>query len=302
MTQSPPDDDPAPLTLHTFTFGKQSLIVECRKTLNQTNNFRLTVQCEHRDIWESLRDFGGCLPSSDDDDTDCDTNRVYDTPPPQQQEQRQPDLLGLDIWPAAIELCNYLSNHPTLVTAAPRCLELGAGVGLPGLLAAKLSPTTHVVLTDYEPQVVAHVARNASLNNLPSPKQLSGLCLDWTKLPLLPPHHCHAYPLLLAADVLYIADIMPGFVDAVDALLAPSLGRVIIGHQTRRALVLDETKTPVMVDDDVAFREFQKLCQAKGLVLRELGQRESPFFPGPMLLIALGRREEDVQDLPPAFL
>jgi predicted nicotinamide N-methyase len=282
-----------PLAIHEFRFGETSLSVECRKALDQTINFRLTVQCDHMDIWESLRDFGGGFPESSDDE-------AVDAPPAApaapQEEPDKPDLLGLDVWPAALELCNYLAAHPSLVSSAA-VLELGAGVGLPGLLAARLG-AFRVVLTDYEPQVVAHVARNAALCSVAA--TVSGLCLDWTKLDALPPIHAHAYPLLLAADVLYIADIMPGFVAAVTALLAPG-GVAIVGHQTRRALVLDETGTPEMVDVDVAFGRFKELCAAAGLAMRELGRRESPGFPGPLIMFALAGKEAAMAGLPPAF-
>lgn len=38
----------------------------------------------------------------------------------------QPDLVGLDVWPAAIALCTYLAAHPALAAGAAVC-ELGAG-------------------------------------------------------------------------------------------------------------------------------------------------------------------------------
>lgn len=37
-----------------------------------------------------------------------------------------PDLIGLDIWPAAIALCTYLAANPDLVSGHVVC-ELGAG-------------------------------------------------------------------------------------------------------------------------------------------------------------------------------
>lgn len=61
------------------------------------------------------------------------------------------DLLGLDIWPGALALCNYLAIHPSLVYGR-RVIELGAGMGLPGLLAGQLG-AYHSLLTDYEPMV-----------------------------------------------------------------------------------------------------------------------------------------------------
>lgn len=309
-------DEEPPLQIHTFTFGdheKYELNVECRKTLDQTLNFRLTVQCDLNDIWESLRDFGGGFIESSDDEvedrhhpqdaitaTPLDTNENR-TPEQQQQtedpeEDTKPDLLGLDVWPAALELCTYLATNPSLVAGHP-VIELGAGVGLPGLLAAQLgSPKS--ILTDYEPQVVAHVSHNASLCGVSD--TCSGLCLDWTKLHELPAEHAAAYPRILAADVLYIADIMPGFVDAVCALLAPG-GVALIGHQTRRALVLDETGTPEMINVDVAFGKFKELCLQAGLHMRELGQRESPGFPGPLKMFALAKEESEMEELPLAF-
>lgn len=285
-----------PIAIHEFRFGGHVLNVECRKSLSQTINFRLTVQCDHMDIWESLRDFGGGFPESSDDEVAEAPPAAPAAEPEQSEGPEKPDLLGLDVWPAALELCTYLAAHPSLVAGAA-VLELGAGVGLPGLLAARLG-ASRVVLTDYEPQVVAHVARNAALCDVAA--NVSGLCLDWTKLDALPSIHAHSYPVLLAADVLYIADIMPGFVAAVCALLAPG-GVAIVGHQTRRALVLDETGTPEMVDVDVAFGRFKELCTAAGLVMRELGRRESPGFPGPLIMFALAKEEAAMANLPPAF-
>ena len=287
------EEPPPPLQIHTFTFGEHSLSVECRKTLDQTLNFKLTVQCEVADIWESLRDFGGCCPNSSDDEIDVDGDGDDDQPDPV-----KPDLLGLDIWPAALELCTYLAANPSLVSGA-NVVELGAGVGLPGLLAAHLG-ARRVLLTDYEPQVVAHVAQNATLCGVLD--GCSGLCLDWTKLSLLPAVHAASFDVILAADVLYIQDIMPAFVDTVRMLLSPEKGVALIGHQMRRALVLDETGTPEMIDVDVSFNTFKQLCEQAGLEMRELGRRVSPGFPGPLIMFALARNRERMESLPLAFV
>lgn len=63
------------------------------------------------------------------------------------------DVLGLDIWPGALALCNYLAVHRGLVHGR-RAIELGAGMGLPGLLAGQLG-ARECLLTDYEPLVRA---------------------------------------------------------------------------------------------------------------------------------------------------
>ena len=51
--------------------------------------------------------------------------------------------LGAQQWPSGLALAKHLARH----AVAGRCLELGAGLGLVGLLAAK---SAHVVLTDLE--------------------------------------------------------------------------------------------------------------------------------------------------------
>lgn len=281
---------------HTFTFGCHTLTVECRKTLEQTINFQLTVQCEIPDLFESLRGFGGGFPESSsgsEEEIEDGLENVVDGRI--EEEYTQPDYLGLDIWPAALEVCGYLKDHPGTVEGAT-VVELGAGVGLPALLAARLG-ATRVVISDYEPVVVSHVARNAQLSGVSD--RCSGLQLDWTKLDALHgTDHLHSYDVVLAADVLYIADIMGAFLDALVALLRPKSGVAIIGHQMRRALVFDDTGTPETRNDDVAFRKFSDLCCERGLHTKVLSTKQSPGFPGPMILLAVGHKA-DVLDLVP---
>lgn len=286
-------EESSALQERTFTFGDHTLRVECRKTLDQTINFRLTVQCEVNELVESLRGFGGGFLEGDDNGNHVEEPVDNNDP----NVPSKPDLLGLDIWPAAFELCTYLAAHPSLVLGST-VAELGAGVGLPGLLAARLG-AKRVILTDYEPHVVAHVARNAALCGVED--RCSGVLLDWTKLDLLPVQHRAAYSIVLAADVLYIESIMSGFVDALCSLLDPKNGLCFVGHQTRRALVLDETGTPEVREDDVAFRKFRSLCDESQLHVRVLGTRESPGFPGPLFILALGRNPALLATLPAAF-
>ena len=152
-----------------FEFAGRSLRVICRKTLQQTINFNLTMQCEVHQLFESLRDFGGGYPS--DSDSGCSSpggagEGRAEVPAGRGADEPKPDLLGLDIWPAALELCAYLASHPSLVQGR-NVLELGAGVGLPGLLAAQLGARS-VVLTDYEPTVRSRGSTAMRRRSLPS--------------------------------------------------------------------------------------------------------------------------------------
>lgn len=94
---------------------------------------------------------------------------------------------------------------------------------------------------------------------------------------------------------------MPWFVQAATELMAPN-GVLLVGHQSRRALIIDpETNTPEVHDRDVAFEKFQKLCEDAGLCIRILGSRESEGFPGPFYMFAVARKVESggVLDLLP---
>lgn len=279
------------LDQHTFDFttpnGIISLTVFARKTLNKTLGFKTTMQCDVDELFESLRDFGGgyvpeLFSAAETSLSEQDKAKPKATP--------APDHLGLDIWPAALELCTYLSRHPELVSGVD-IIELGAGVGLPGLLAAKLG-AKQAVLTDYEPSVVAFSGNNASLNNITD--NCSAITLDWTQLDDLPPQHRHAYSLVLAADVLYVEELMPWFIQAAELLMGvDNQSILLLGHQSRRALIIDPvTNTPEVHDRDVAFERFQKLCGDAGLCIKVLGSRESEGFPGPFYIIGIARNSE----------
>lgn len=178
-----------------------------------------------------------------------------------------PDLIGLDIWPASIALCRYLANHPELV-AGQHVLELGAGglrgwcwergmppwrrvqgraslrllapqhashehsayihhprnpvyagMGLVGLLCAALG-AQHVLLTDYEPQVLAHLQDNAALNGLQ--QRCASLRLDWRQpAASLAPQQQGSWRRVVAADVLYASAVVQPLISTLSLLLHP---------------------------------------------------------------------------------
>lgn len=74
------------------------------------------------------------------------------------------DVTGNLLWPACHAFCAHLCAHPELVRGK-RVVELGAGTGLPGILAAALG-ASEVLLTDLGgtlPLLRRNVERNASL-------------------------------------------------------------------------------------------------------------------------------------------
>jgi len=103
---------------------------------------------------------------------------------------------GASVWPAALALAQWLLDHPES-SAGVSVLELGAGAGAPGLIAAALGARL-VLLTDGDTDLLPLMRDNAALNDnlrlggagvatpspgvgppLYSPRSVLCTCLDW---------------------------------------------------------------------------------------------------------------------------
>jgi predicted nicotinamide N-methyase len=99
---------------------------------------------------------------------------------------------GFLLWESAIGLARHLAAHPGLVQGK-RVLELGAGVGLPGLVARSLGAEVHQ--TDHQPGALSLIRVNAADNGLPIPQTFIADWREWT--------HPTRYDVVLGADILY---------------------------------------------------------------------------------------------------
>ena len=97
-----------------------------------------------------------------------------------------------DLWPSAILLARSLSRR---ALRAARVLELGCGLGLPSLAAALAGG--NVLATDWSPEALAAVERNARRNEL----TVRTLVADWRDAAELAAHG--PFDLVIAADVAY---------------------------------------------------------------------------------------------------
>jgi len=116
-----------------------------------------------------------------------------------------------ELWPSATALARAVGVRSL---RGARVLELGCGLGLPSLAAAVAGG--RVVATDWAPDAIAMLARNAGRNRL----AIEGLVVSWTEPDALLARA--PWDLVLASDVLYEA--RNG--EALLALL-PQLGRDI---------------------------------------------------------------------------
>ncbi len=144
-----------------------------------------------------------------------------------------------DIWPAAHGLAYYLWDSPE-VGVGKRVMELGAGMGLPGIVCGLKG--AQVTLSDFNSTALEMAAANARLNQL----QVELLQEDWRSF------QCQdKFDLLLASDILYDPKLNPYLGQIFFRNLKPE-GAVLIAHPDRKAT-----------------REFVESCGQYGLLEKE---------------------------------
>jgi len=141
-----------------------------------------------------------------------------------------------DLWPAARMLAKALLQESW--TPGTEALEVGCGLGLPGIVA--LSCGLKVTFSDYDPCALHFAAENARLNGFESFRTLQ---LDWRQ----PPAEWQA-PIILASDLVYELRNVPPLVGFIKQVLAPG-GVCLLTDQDRipsHALrqALDEERLP----------------------------------------------------------
>lgn len=130
-----------------------------------------------------------------------DTNKLVDSIDPQvfSVDERLP--YWADIWTSAFELARYCLTEIDLRNK--RVLELGCGLGLAGIAAAKVG--ANIVFSDYEQDALDFARYNAKRN---LPEEIANyhtrfINLDWRRVDaesLAPPEK---FDMILAADVVY---------------------------------------------------------------------------------------------------
>jgi predicted nicotinamide N-methyase len=133
----------------------------------------------------------------------------------------QPRLpYGIALWPAAIALSHELAARSL---RGLRLLELGAGTGLPGIVAATLG--ARVVQTDKNAAALVVCRRNAERNRV----ALEQRAADWTAW-----DDTDTYDLIVGADVLYADSLHPQLRHIFETNLAPG-GRLLLADPLRPA-------------------------------------------------------------------
>lgn len=134
-----------------------------------------------------------------------------------------------DLWPAARMLAKAVlrESWPARLT----CLEIGCGLGLPGIAA--LARGLKVIFNDYDPTAIAFAATNARLNGF---SDFTECPFDWRD----PPADFQV-PLALGADLIYELRNVEPLMNVLRAVLQPG-GQAWLTDQDRKptAALLNE--------------------------------------------------------------
>lgn len=130
---------------------------------------------------------------------------------------------GVALWPAAIALAHELADRADQLRGKT-VLELGAGTGLPGLVAAHVGAS--VVQTDYQYDALSVCALNGQRNGV---QNIELREVDWTDW-----QDSEKYDYIIGSDILYGESLHPALRHILTENLAPG-GHVLLSDPLRMA-------------------------------------------------------------------
>ena len=107
-----------------------------------------------------------------------------------------------------------------------RVLELGAGLGVPGLVAAARGG--QVTISDYEPHILDFQRVSAAASGL---ENIEFRMIDWKNPPEMP-----RFDMIVGAEILFRDEFFQPLLDVFDRYLAPD-GIIYLSHDSRRKSV-----------------------------------------------------------------
>ena len=128
---------------------------------------------------------------------------------------------GVALWPSALALAHEIATRPQAFRGRG-VLELGAGIGLPGIVAAALGAA--VVQTDRNDGALAVCRLNGERNAVPRIEYRLAGWADWTDL--------RKYDWIIGADILYAEDRHAHLRRILESTLVPG-GRVLAAGRSR---------------------------------------------------------------------
>jgi methyltransferase-like protein 23 len=137
------------------------------------------------------------------------------------RERKERLPYGVVLWPAAIALAHEMAARGDALRGA-RVLELGAGTGLPGIVAASLG--ARVVQTDRHELAMSVCRRNGQRNGAPP---IEYRLVDWTAW-----NDAERYDYVIGSDILYGESMHADLRLIFEGNLAPG-GRILLSDPFR---------------------------------------------------------------------
>jgi predicted nicotinamide N-methyase len=125
------------------------------------------------------------------------------------------------IWESALVLADFMAKTPP--APGQTLLELGAGLGAPGLVAA--ASGYQVTLSDFEPLILDFQRVSAAASGLTG---VRFELIDWLQPPALP-----RFDTIIGAEILFREDFFGPLLQVFSRLLAPE-GTIYLAHDVRR--------------------------------------------------------------------
>lgn len=137
---------------------------------------------------------------------------------------------GLTLWRAAPLLCDFMQQNASLIEDQ-RVLELGAGLGLCGI-TAELLGAREVCMTDGDTDTLAQLRENVKANGC---TKITCPQLRWGHRVAEFVEHHGKFDIIIAADIIYVEDILEPLFDTVVALM----GHTFLLSYARRNVKID---------------------------------------------------------------
>jgi methyltransferase-like protein 23 len=139
------------------------------------------------------------------------------------QEIRDQLPYGVALWPSAVALANEVVTRADQIRGT-QLLELGAGTGLPGIVAASLG--ARVVQSDGDEAVLSLCRRNGEGNGAAGVEYLAESWDGWRDR--------RRYDWIVGSDILYVEAMHPHLRRIFEQNLAPG-GRIMLADPFREA-------------------------------------------------------------------
>jgi len=156
---------------------------------------------------------------------------------PEETSTAEHDETGHVAWQAMPILCQFiLSPRAQSLIKGARVIELGAGIGVPGLLAGRVCG--ELTLTDNNDDVVNRLRENIALNVhelrcLPEHTRVANVLWGTDSLPLSDVAARRGFDVVLGSDVVYSASSARTFLETAEYLMAQPNGVLMLAYVPR---------------------------------------------------------------------